>query len=38
MGGLTPCQDLVDIVLTPEEGVEKKVLDLGGYLLIGILD
>jgi hypothetical protein len=29
LGGLTPCPELVDAVLTPVEGEVKRVLDLG---------
>jgi hypothetical protein len=29
IGGLTPCQDLVDAILAPEPGEEKTILDLG---------
>lgn len=29
MGGLTPCQELVDTVLAPEDDKEKTILDIG---------
>lgn len=31
MGGLTPCPDVVDAVLAPVDGEEKKILDIGNY-------
>lgn len=33
MGGPTPCQEVVDAVLVPEDGVRKKILDIGMYFL-----
>ncbi|KAG8825270.1 hypothetical protein FRC17_008769, partial [Serendipita sp. 399] len=31
MGGLYPCQETVEAVLSPMDGVEKKILDLGTF-------
>jgi hypothetical protein len=29
MGGITPCQDIVDAILLADDGEEKRVLDIG---------
>lgn len=33
MGGLTPCQDVVDAILVPDDTEEKRVLDIGVYYI-----
>lgn len=37
MGGLTPCQELVDTVLTPVEGEVRRILDIGVYSVANLL-
>jgi hypothetical protein len=32
MGGLTPCMNIVEAILTPVAGEERKVLDIGVYI------